>query len=101
MIDEVREVLERALASPTGIRVTMKGDTHEAAIKAAIRLRWQCNSLRKADREATLAMFPPGDERRGRSQFDGLELRLEGATIVIEPRRPPPILDISEIAEKS
>lgn len=98
MTDDARTILERALASPSGIRVTMTGKTPEAAIKAAIRFRAQCNSLRVADRKTSLEVRPLGDPMRGKSEFDGLELRLEGATVVIEPRRPPPILDISEIA---
>lgn len=94
---DARDILERALASPAGLRVTMTGESPEAAIRAAIRFRHQCNKLRVMDRRLTLDAFPLGDPKRGVSQFDGLELRLEGCTVVIEPRKPPPILDISEI----
>lgn len=99
MSDETRDILERALASPAGLRVTMTGSTPEAAIKAAIRFRYKCNQLRVDDRKASLDILPLGDPKRGRSQFDILELRIEGATLIIEPRKPPPILDITEIPE--
>lgn len=97
MTQDARDILERALASPAGLRVTMTGETPEAAIKAAIRFRHQCNKLRVMDRRLTFETHALGDPGRGVSQFDGLELRIEGCTVIIEPRKPPPILDISEI----
>lgn len=65
-----REILDRALASPKGLRVEF--DTKEKAI----RFRDRCNKLRASDRKAYARAKNIALED-GMSQFDGLVLRLE------------------------
>lgn len=65
-----REILDRALASPKGLRVEF------TTRDQAIRFRDRCNKLRKSDRVTNArALGKPVEE--GTSQFDGLVLRLE------------------------
>lgn len=65
-----REILDRALASPKGLRVEFS-DT-----KSATRFRDRCNKLRSSDRKLDARAKGKAPED-GTSQFDGLVLRLE------------------------
>ena len=87
----IRDILERALAAPLGVKVTLPDQ------KAAFSFRHKCNAFRLADRRASIDMFPDGDPRRGISQFDILELRLRDATIFIERKRPVEVLSVEEL----
>lgn len=72
-----REILDRALASPSGLRVEF------ADRPSAVRFRDRCNKLRVSDRKLDARARAKGPED-GVSQFDGLILRLEGSTLLIE-----------------
>lgn len=65
-----REIMDRALASPKGLKVTFPDRS------SAIRFRDRCNKLRVAERKAQARAHdkPLAD---GTSQFDGLILRLQ------------------------
>jgi hypothetical protein len=65
-----REILDRALASPKGLRVEF--DSRDKAI----RFRDRCNKLRVQDRKLDARAREKGPED-GVSQFDCLVLRLE------------------------
>lgn len=65
-----REILDRALASPKGLRVEF------TTRDQAIRFRDRCNKLRASDRK-TNARANDKHPDEGTSQFDGLVLRLE------------------------
>jgi hypothetical protein len=65
-----REILDRALASPKGLRVEFESKA------LAIRFRDRCNKLRASDRKLDARARDKG-HGDGVSQFDGLVLRLE------------------------
>lgn len=65
-----REILDRALASPKGLRVEFESRAF------ATRFRDRCNKLRASDRKLDARAREKGPED-GTSQFDSLVLRLE------------------------
>ena len=70
-----REILDRALASPKGLRVEFP--TRDQAI----RFRDRCNKLRVQDRKLDARAKGKGLDE-GISQFDGLVLRLEKPDLI-------------------
>lgn len=85
-----REILDRALASPRGLRVEFETRA------LAIRFRDRCNKLRVADRK-TQARANDKPLEEGVSQFDGLILRLDGACLIIEHEGALQPIAVSEI----
>lgn len=85
-----REILDRALASPQGLRVTF------ADRSTAIRFRDRCNKLRVADRK-TNARAREKPLAEGVSQFDGLILRLDKETLLIEHEGSMQPMEVEEI----
>lgn len=78
--DDIKQILDRALESSKGIRVTC-----ETAAEAH-RLRHRCNSFRVKDRETNTELYQMGDPLHGVSLYDGLVLTMEGTEIYIRPR---------------
>lgn len=78
--DDVKEVLERALDSPKGIRVTFE------TTRAAVDFRRRANTYRKQERERSVKLYAPGDPLYGVSIYDKYILRLVDSVIYIELR---------------
>jgi hypothetical protein len=89
---DCRTILERALASANGLRVSF--DTWSEAC----RFRLRCNKARVEDRKASKAMFKPGEPKWNKSQFDCLVLRLGKGetTISIEREKAVEFLSVEE-----
>lgn len=88
---DCRTILEQALASPLGLKVTFGTEAE------AIRFRLRCNLARVEDRKAAKAMFEVTDAKHNKSQFDGLVLRLRGTDVMIEHEKPAVILAVEEL----
>lgn len=85
------EVLDQALASSKGLRVTF------ADAPAAWRFRSRCNSYRMQDRKDAKKIYPPEHVNHGRSAYDVLILRIEGNEMVVEKERERTVVKIEEI----
>ena len=68
--DDVKEILDQALETPKGIRVSFPTEG------AAIDFRRRANSFRKQDRERSTQLYSRGDPLYGVSLYDKLVLRL-------------------------
>lgn len=66
--DDIRQLLDRALESPKGIRITY--NTHNQAINE----RNRCNTFRSADRKSTSAAYT--DPGQAVSKYDSLVLTI-------------------------
>jgi hypothetical protein len=80
---DVRDLLDQALATPRGLRVSFP--TPEAA--NAIRMR--IYALRKHDSSESRKIYPPDHPTYNRTPYDSLIVRVvgsaDGASLVIEP----------------
>lgn len=68
-----RTILERALLSESGLRVTL------ADYKQAVRFRHMCHRLRKRDKDESRKLYPIIDPKYDKSDFDRLVLRIHEA----------------------
>lgn len=66
--DDLRAVMDRALASNNGIRLQC------TSVGEAYGLRSRMYKFRSLDREASRDTYPPGDPRHGRSIYDRLTI---------------------------
>lgn len=75
--EDLRPYLDRALASPEGVRITCptKGK--------AINMQQRIYKLRVLDRERTFDVYDFGHPLRGVSPYDSLNMKLEGNTLII------------------
>lgn len=87
---DCRTILERALAAPNGLRVEF------ASPAEATRFRMRCNQARKEDRKIAQAIHEAGTPGHGRSQFDGLVLRLRENVVIFEFEKPAEMLKVEE-----
>lgn len=84
--NDARELLDRALATPKGIKIAC------GSRQAATVLRARCNYFRKIDREENKKTYEEGHHLNGASAYDVLALRIppkgaEGDSVLyIEPR---------------
>lgn len=83
------EILDSALASPTGVR--MQVESHAKATN----LRMRLHSARQVDREYNAVIYERGMPLHGASVYDGLQVRLEVVSdpagpcwVIIEPAIP-------------
>lgn len=70
------EVLNRALESPTGIKVRYKDLTKDFS-KWGIATRHRLNQCREADRQRNQTIYPEADPRWGKSPFDALSISID------------------------
>lgn len=75
---DVREVLDRALESPKGIRVPCETPGK------AMHLRQRMNYYRAQDRKSMYEVFGADDARRGRSAFDTLIFTVDGSSVLVK-----------------
>lgn len=68
--DDVTEILDRALASPRGVRVPCPSHGH------AVRMRQRMNICRRRDRENSRFINAKGDPMYGKSAWDKLEFTM-------------------------
>lgn len=91
------ELLDRALASPSGIRI---GFTEPGQ---ANNLRLRLNTARKLDRNRSRELFPDDDPRHGTSAYDSLMNKIrehdEKYYVYIEPRRVTGAISIEELPD--
>lgn len=78
--DREREVLDRALGSPKGIRLDF--DTRDDAVS----FRMRCYGLRRVDRRNNCLLYPQSDPSWGRSAYDVLILKVVGRNCECGPR---------------
>ena len=78
MSDALRDILDRALASQFGIKITGESVGH------AISLRHRLNKLRQKDREISNEIYPEGHPARGTSAYDDLVFRLDKRVVIIQ-----------------
>jgi hypothetical protein len=74
---DCRNLLDRALDSPKGVKVTLQTDGQ------AIRLNHRCNKFRVLDRQQNAKLYPEGNEWHNTSVYDGLCLSRSGAELSI------------------
>lgn len=74
---DVREIFDRALREPGGVRVTLESDGH--AINAVQRL----NTLRVIDRRQNSETYPKDHPMHGTSIYDTLVISKDGPVIEI------------------
>lgn len=88
--ETLRDVWDRALASPRGIRV--KQPNHPAAVNFCAKL----NRFRAQDRKANDEIFPEGDPRRGKSVFDALVCSIDKGdnSVLVRPGTLPEMEDL-------
>ena len=95
--EDVRELLDRALATERGIRVRCKSRG------AAVSLRARLNTYRAADRRANAKTYDFEHPMHSNSVYDRLQFRIppqtaEDATYVyLEPRRAEALGEIEEL----
>lgn len=70
-VENLRDVLDRALVADRGIRVPTASRGH------AVNLRQRLYTLRTADRETSMKVYPEGSPLHGRSAYDELVITLE------------------------
>lgn len=68
LYEDIRHHLDRALESPNGIRL------NTATSGQAVNLRQRLYKLRALEKERSLEIFEPGDERRAKTAWDNLEI---------------------------
>ena len=71
------EIFTQALASERGLRVECEDQA------AATRLRHQLNSFRSYSREQSKDIYPPSDERHGKTDYDSFEIIREAPNVLI------------------
>lgn len=86
--EDLRRHFDRALISPKGIRITV------ASSGAAVSLRSRFYMLRKLEREASIDLYPPGDERRGASPYENIAISTLDNTVLLTHSTPPKVEDL-------
>lgn len=76
--DDVRTLLDQAIASEKGIRI------HLETPAACIHLRHRAYAFRKMDRRNNREIFPPGHIQHGKSPYDSLMLTIEGTDLLVQ-----------------
>lgn len=81
--EDIRPYFERALATEKGIRLETRSRGQ------AIHLRQRLYKLRQLDRLRSTDLFEPGDERRGVSVYENVEVIIEDeVNVIIRPIEP-------------
>lgn len=86
--EDLRSHFDRALQSVNGIRITTP--SHGAAVS----MRARFYALRKLEREHSIEIYDPGDERRGRSPYENMSIEVEDNQILIKHVAPILIEDL-------
>jgi hypothetical protein len=68
---DIKELLDKALDSPRGIKITLEKHGH------AIQLRQRASKFRTMDRASSKTVYPEGHPMHGRSSYDVLALRIK------------------------
>ncbi len=80
--EDLIPVLDRALASPRGIRIDAK------SYGTAVHYRQRLYKLRSLARNQSLDIYPPGDPQRGTSAWDNLSVEVvPGSSFVLIKKR--------------
>lgn len=82
--DEIRDRLDQALASDGGVSILFPSGREAKAFRMAL------YTFRRQDTRHNATMYPEDHALHSSSIYDTLLVRLEGATVLIEPRRPLP-----------
>lgn len=77
--DDCRQLLDKALASEKGIKITRE------SAGAAKHLRHRMNAYRAQTRRQSMTMYEPGNPAYNVSPYDGLVLRVVENVIYVEP----------------
>lgn len=77
--EDCRQVLDRALTAPRGIKVAFPERGH------AIRFRHRLNAYRSRDRQNSRTIYPPESPLHGISPYDRLVLRVVEHEVFLEP----------------
>lgn len=88
--DDIRDALDRAIASNNGIRIV------KSTLGEAVHLKQRIYKFRQIDRKQSLHMFNEGDPRRGSSIYDSLAIE-QIENILVLKRRVAGSLKIEEI----
>lgn len=75
--DDIRTLLDRAVESPNGIKVTLP------SYKECVTFRQRVYTFRRLDRNMSLEIYKSGDPQWGRSIYDALYLQIEGTSVLI------------------
>lgn len=70
------KMLLAALESNKGVRIYYRNLPPFHANKRCTALAQKLNAVRKRDRKNSLTLYPEDDPRRGRSNYDALEIRV-------------------------
>ena len=70
------ELFDQALEDPIGARIPFTDKDSDRAYGAAMHFRVRCNRARSLDRQDNFKTFADGHPMHGRSQYDGLRLRV-------------------------
>lgn len=90
--DDIRDALDRAIASERGIKIV------KTTLGEAVHLKQRIYKFRQIDRKQSLSMFKEGDTRRGTSVYDSLAIE-QVENILFLRRRVAGALKIEEIEE--
>lgn len=83
--DDIRDRLDQALASETGISIDFLTQREAKAFRMAL------YAFRRQDARHCATIYPEGHALHGRSPYDILLIRIEDeSSVIIEPRRPVP-----------
>lgn len=75
--EDVREHMDRAVASTNGIRVNLSNGG------GAINLRQRMYKLRQLEKRRSLELYEVGDERRAKTVYDNLTIMVVGNSVEI------------------
>jgi hypothetical protein len=91
--DDVREILDKALAAEKGLAITVK------TRGKAVSLRQRCYKFRSLAREESFKLYGPGDTRRGHSPYEELHISIsdDDQTRLIIRRQSTEELQIEEL----
>ena len=80
MYDDIRQIMDRALESPLGIKVTL------ATTGQAVHFRQRFYKFRAIEHTAAMRHFPEDDRRYGVSSYDTLAATVVGTAVEIRRR---------------
>lgn len=84
MSPDLRDRLDQALASATGVTLTFESPDQARSFRMAV------YAARRHDASKNVAVYPAGDPLHGVSVYDSLTLRIAGSSVHIEHRKPMP-----------